>query len=319
MHDPANDIWCNFKEAFVDILKDTEHINEYYYKLYVFLQNYDNNVLLYGAPGFPTDLFIDEVLKAKFDLSVLHKTTCIWHTSNKDIVYFHNPHFLEINLMHPSVEKNTSDLTKFFTDIIKTRNINSVVGHKHFIIIKHIDLLDHEHFTSYRIILERFSSNAYFMCTAHNIAKIDMPIKSRFSLIRMPLFSNTEISHIFNKYLKANHPVNDRNIMKALFFASVGTRTTLNFPPIADLFTSKNRKTPVSMEDIRQISYKCLQYDVSIPELLLDILKLLPKNTTKAKRANIIHVAADLEHKLHLTKQGRDPIYIEAFLCHVYL
>lgn len=308
-----DDIWSCFKEKFVHILKEGTVINDHYYKLFNFLQKYENNVLLYGAPGFPTDLFIDEVLKAKFEISTLHKTSCNWPCNGKDMVYFHNPHFLEINLMHPTVEKNTSELSKFFTDIIKNRNINSASGIKHFIIIKHIDLLGPEHFTSYRIILERFSNNAYFLCTAHNIAKIDMPIKSRFSLMRVPLFSRQEIAYIFDKYLGISCETDNRNIMKALFFASIddAAGANLNFPPIAEYFAAKKS----NMEDIRQLSYKCFQYNVSIPELLADILKLLPKNITKARRAHIISVAADIEHKLHLTKRGREPIYIEAFLC----
>ena len=318
-----DDIWCQFKDKFMHILKD-KYINDYYYKLYNFLQNHENNVLMYGTLGFPTDLFIDEVIKAKFDLSVLHKTTCNWpcrNASNKDMVYFHNPHFLEINLMHHSVEKNASELSKFFTDIIKNRNINT--GHKHFIIIKHIDLLEAEHFTSYRIILERFSNNAYFLCTAHNIARIDMPIKSRFSLMRVPLFTNSEIMHIFDKHMKIECNSCDkknRNIMKALYFFDINNDKAsilLNFPPITDLFKVHNRH--ITLDKIRQLSYKCFQYDVSIPQLLDDILKLLPKNITRAKLTRIISAAASIEHKLQLTKIGREPIYIEAFLCEVFL
>jgi hypothetical protein len=220
--------------------------------------------------------------------------------------------------MHPTVEKNAIELSKFLTEIIKNRNINSADGHKHLIIIKHIDLLSPEYFISYRIILERFSNNAYFLCTAHNIAKVDAPIKSRFSLMRIPLFTNEEVAHIFKNYLHIDFE-NDqrvRNIMQAIFFLSTGNDTVLlNFPPIAELI--KMKKSDIKLHHIRQMSYKCFQHNVSIPELLTDILKLLPKNTKNNRRMHIIKAAADLEHKLHLTKQGREPIYIEAFLCEV--
>lgn len=321
----TQDIWSEFKKKFVSIMQDPD-INDYYYKLYNFLQQYENNVLLYGAPGFPTDLFIDEVLKAKFDLNLLHKSKCTWicqntsSTTNKDMIYYHNPHFLEINLMHHTVEKNTSELSKFFTDIIKNRNINSSIGQKHFIIIKHIDLLEPQYFTSYRIILERFSTNAYFLCTAHNIAKIDTPIKSRFSLMRLPLFTQDELIHIFNRRLDKPLLGRDvgRNIMKALYFYHFNDEnTTLNFPPIIDLF--KMKKTDIKLEDIRHMAYKCFQYNVTIPELTTDILKLLPKNTKQKKKFKIINAATDFEHKLHLIKRGREPIYIEAFLCQVFI
>ena len=37
------------------------------------------------------------------------------------------------------------------------------------------------------------------------------------------------------------------------------------------------------------------------------------------KNCDIIEKAADLEHNLNLTNKGREPIYIEAFICYLLL
>lgn len=313
-----DEIWATFKNQFMNILKTAD--NDYYFKLFKFLAAYENNVLLYGSPGFPTDLFIDELLKVKFNLTVLHKTPSHW---NKDMVYLHNPFFLEINLMHHTVSKNLKDLSKVLTELIKTKNI---AGSKHFIIIKHIHLLDDEEFISYRIILERFSNNVCFLCTAHNIDNIDTPILSRFSLFRVPLFTQKEIAHIFSDYLQLNlnkYLMSSRNIMKCLWISSIEKHEkelvtqefcTLHFPPIVELV---NKKSKIKLEDIRQISYKCFQYNISISNITLDLLQILPKND--AKRKYIVEIAADIDHKLTMTNKGREPLYIEAFLCQALL
>tara|TARA_Y100000389_G_scaffold52592_1_gene48394 strand:- start:2044 stop:2184 length:141 start_codon:yes stop_codon:yes gene_type:complete len=39
----------------------------------------------------------------------------------------------------------------------------------------------------------------------------------------------------------------------------------------------------------------------------------------KKKNCDIIEKAVDLEHNLNLTNKGREPIYIEAFICYLLL
>ena len=41
-------------------------VYEYYKNIYEFISNNDTNILLYGIYGFPTDLFIEEIIKFKF-------------------------------------------------------------------------------------------------------------------------------------------------------------------------------------------------------------------------------------------------------------
>jgi len=310
--------WDIFQQNFKNII-----INHNYYNIvfnYMVKNNY--NILLYSSYGFPIDLFIDEIIKSKYSLNSLQKKEC---KGIKDVIYLYNHHFLEFDLMHPSMSKNFDILCKYIISIIKNKNINDT---KHLIIIKHLNLFNKNDFSSFRIILERFHNNAFFICTTHKINKIDIPVKSRFNLIRMPLFEHHEIDDIFEKYLKISihqnlKDIKTRDIIKAIYIAHIGQIDTnittkefctLNYPPLAD-FINKFDKRKNNLEDIKQLSYKCFQYNISIPNLVNDLLIIMP-NKEKIK---IINIATDIEHLLSMTNKCREPLYIEAFLCNLLL
>lgn len=317
--EPPLCIWSKFKKHFREIIET----NHYYNKLFGFLQQSNSNVLLYGYHGFPTDLYIDEVIKAKFDINILYKQECIW---NKDVHYIYNQRFLEIDLIHPSLTKNMHSVLKFIISIIKNKNINN---DKHFIIIKHIDILTQNDYNTFRIILERYSSNASFICTTHKLDKIDFPVKSRFILMRIPLMTHKHILDIFSKYLKTKlnkHlvAIKTRDIVRAIFIAQIEENDkevvvtkefcTMYFPPVYDFVKQFNNKK-YSLDSIKQFSYKCFQFNISIPQLARDILTIFPEK----KKYNLIQTASDIDHELHLTNRGREPIYIESFLCSILL
>jgi hypothetical protein len=307
--------WSLLKNNFKDII----NTSEYYNKLFNFIHNFENNILLYGKYGYPSDLFIEEVIKYKFNISTIYRNECVW---NKNVIYNENQNFFEIDLINPNMPKDFSFLSELILHIIKSKSIINV---KHFIIIKHIDILVEQFFT-FRILLERFTDNAYFLCTTHNISKIEMPIKSRFTCIRMPLFYHNEIINIFENYLhiKLNKYLiqkKTRDIIHAIFIAEVEKNEphlitddfcNYNFPPICDFLKTFNKKNN-NLESIRQFSYKCCQYNISILDLSMDILKHV-KN-----KKELLSIASNIEHTLILTNKGREPIYIESLLCQMLL
>ena len=136
-------------------------------------------------------------------------------------------------------------------------------------------------------------------------------------------FTNNEIIHIFNKYLNVNlHPLliknNCRNIIFAIFICqtyiyepSLITEDFCNFnyPPIVS-FANSN----YTLNDIRQLSYKYCQYNLSIKDLTLDLLKI-----SKKKYQLIIEESVKIEHLLNYSNKGREPIYIEALLCLLFI
>jgi hypothetical protein len=298
-----NDFNINFKEIITNI--------DEYNKILNFTINFNYNLLLYSTTGFPFDLFIDEIIKSKYSINHIYKKERIW---NKSIVYNENQYFFEIDLDNPSMPKKFKDLNEMLLFIIKSRNVSN---EKHLIIIKNIDKLN-EYFFSFRIILERFYNNCYFICTTTQISKIESPIKSRFSLFRMRLFTNQEIQNIFITYLKIPlnpHLINNncRNIYFAIFISHVELNEpllitedfcNLNYPPLRSFIDSK-----FNLSDIRMLSYKYSQYDLNIKDLILDLLKL---NKTKWK--SIIENGVLFEGLLNQSNKGREPIYIEGLL-----
>ena len=307
------------EKNFKNIINDNDEL----LKIFKFIINYDNNILLYSTRGFPLDLLIDEILKEKYKLNKLIKTEKIWE---KSVIYYENQYFFEIDLMNPSLPKDYSFLTKFILHILKNRNLTS---NKHIIIIKHINIL-REYYSVFKILLESYSQNAFFICTTYSISGIEDPIISRFTPFRIRLFKNVEIQNIFNKYFDKplNHNLitnSTRNLIFAVFIANIENSEphlitkefcTLNFPPLYDFIKNFNKKN-YNLEKIRSLSYSCFQYNIKICDIVFDILKII--NTNTKKKEEIIRIGADLEHKLLLTNKGREPIYIETLLCYILL
>tara|TARA_B110000858_G_scaffold2862_1_gene3318 strand:+ start:11257 stop:12183 length:927 start_codon:yes stop_codon:yes gene_type:complete len=307
-----NDIQNNF----FSIIESKNELNN----AFNFIIKYNYNILLYCNNGFPLDFFIDEIIKKKFNISTIFKTENIW---GKNITYYENRFFFEINLINPNFSKNYELLTSFIGYLIKIKNIHNG---KHLIIIKHIDLLK-EQFSILKILLEKYSSNVFFICTTFKISTIEDAIKSRFTFFRIPLFKTCEIDEIFKNILnkKLNNFLlksNCRNLIFSLFISEIEDKEphlitedfcNLKFPPIYN-FIKKYNKKKNNLDDIRKMSYNCFQYNITIQDILHDYIY-----TVKKIDIDIIQKAADIEHKLNLTNKGREPIYIESFLCYILL
>jgi len=300
-------LWNKFNNNFREIIQNIDDYN----KILNFSINFSYNLLFYSSIGFPFDLFIDEIIKSKFGISQIYRKEVLW---NKSIIYNENQYFFEIDLDNPNMNKKFKDLTEMLLFIIKSRNINNK---KHLIIIKNIDKLN-EYFFSFRIILEKYYNNCYFICTTNQISKIENPIKSRFSLFRFRLFTNNEIQSIFTNYL--NIPLNSwliknncRNIFIAIFINQVELNEpslvnedfcNLTYPPLRDFLKSK-----YNLIDIRQLSYKYSKYDLNIKDLVMDLLYI-----NRHKKDLIIKNAVLLDLLLIQSNRGREPIYIETLL-----
>lgn len=326
--------WIKLKNNFKSIIDDTL----VYSNIFREITLTTNNMLLYSVQGFPIDLFLDEILKVRFNIDTIYKNNSIW---NKNIHYIENQYFFEINLMNPDIRKDFSFLTDFILHLIKSHNINNT---KKIIIIKHIEYLK-EYFFQFRILLERFSSNVIFLCTSHSISQIEQPIKSRFNLFRIPLFDYIDIVNIYEKYLNAPLPQflilnKSRDLIKCIFFSDIeindNSFIVYNFPPLYDFIKTFSIKDD-NLLNIRTLSYKCCQYNISIIDLVKDFLKLIDetdfiqkkinkkiskKNLIKIKQEykfKIINSGSHIDNMLCLTNKGREPIYIEAFLCDIFL
>jgi len=299
-------VWIKFKNNFTRIINS---FNEYELILKSY-SKYEYNLLFYSFIGFPIDLIIDELLKIKFNNNI-NKKELVW---NKNIVYYENQNFFEIDLNNPNISNDYTFLTDMLLFIIKNK---AVSNKKHLIILKNIDKLE-EYSYVFRIILEKFYNNVYFICSTNKICKIESPIKSRFSLIRLRLFHIDEIKKIFNDFIQEKLLIENRNIIFCIFLSQVNINEPLlitnefcnfNYPPIFNFVNTK-----YDIYDIRQLSYKLSQYNLSIFNITMDLIKIYKK-----KAIDIIKIAAEIDYLLTISNKGREPIYIENFLCQVLL
>lgn len=303
-------LWNKFQINFGEIINEIEE----YKKILEYSTIFNQNILFYSYKGFPNDLFIDEIIKKKFKIKTIYRKELIW---NKTIFYNENQYFFEIDLDNPNMPRKLNNLNDMLLFIIKSRAINN---EKHLIIIKNIDKLN-ENFFAFRIILEKYYNNCYFICYTNKISKIEAPIKSRFYLFRLRLFKMEEIEKIFNKYLKIElneNLKNNRNIIFDIFIAQTEKNEpllidedfcNLHYPPIKAFL-----KSNYTLNDIRQLSYKYCQYNIGIREIVEDILKIDKKNYKK-----IIEVSANIDELLNNTNKCREPMFIEAFLCQILI
>ena len=331
--------WEKLQEKFPEIIRNKKIYNDIVTNILLS----PNNLLLYCAYGFPIDLIIDTILIEKFKKNNFYRTAHVW---DKSIYYYENQDFIEIDLMNPENIKNIDKLTKFLLHIVNTKNISL---DKHLIILKHIDLL-YRHYYEFRILLERFSNNITFISTTHHISKIETPIRSRYSLFRIPLFTFAEINDIYinyldmsvNEYLASNET---RDIVKCIFITDneslpnkeliTKTFVNYNYPPFVDFIKTFNAK---KIDDIRNLSYKCCQYNISISKIIHDFIKLVdeegeyllkikyPKIAKKNHKIyknklklEIISIGENIDYMLSQTNKCKEPIYIEQLLCQLLI
>uniref|UniRef100_A0A6C0LLI8 Uncharacterized protein n=1 Tax=viral metagenome TaxID=1070528 RepID=A0A6C0LLI8_9ZZZZ len=329
-------IWDKLEDVFPEIIRDHER----YEMILKKIQLSPNNKLLFAPTGFPIDLYLNLVLLRILNIDApFNNTEHIWE---KSIIYVENQHYIEIDLMNPENIKNIEKITPFLLHIISSKNVKMK---KHVIVIKHIDLIS-TLFCEFRIILEKFSHNVVFISTTHYITRIDAPIKSRFSQFRIPLFTFEEIQTIYrnnlgismNDYLVETKP---RNIIKALFLSEIERHPAsaelltkefveLNFPPFVEFIKAFN-KNKNNLEDIRGLSYKCCQFNISILQIVQDFVRLVDfenyyinirgchdKDKNKLK-CDIIKIGTDIDYLLSQTNKCKEPLYIENLLCQLLL
>ena len=329
-------VWDKLEEVFPAIIRDHER----YELILKKIQLSPNNKLLFTPTGFPIDLYLNIVLLRILDITTpFNKTEHIWE---KSIVYVENQYYIEIDLMNPENIKNIEKITPFLLHIISSKNVKMK---KHVIVIKHIDMLS-SLYCEFRIILEKFSHNVVFISTTHYITKIDAPIKSRFSQFRIPLFTFEEIQTIYRDYLDIS--MNDyvaetkpRNIIKTLFISEIERHPAsaelltkefveLNFPPFVEFIKGFN-KNKNNLEDIRGLSYKCCQFNISILQIVQDFVRLVDfqnyyinirTDATDAKtklKCEIIKIGTEIDYLLSQTNKCKEPLYIENLLCQLLL
>jgi len=273
------------------------------------------NILLYGAKGFPVNLLWETIFKEIF-IGKYYRNTVNWH--NK-LTYIETPYFFEIDMDDPSNPRELDVLSVFLKELVQHPCVHS---RRHIIILHNIEKLCARRSSySFRVLLERYSSNALFICTTHQLGSIESPLTSRCFNLRVPLPTNEEIGHIMKSLELTHHPLLIANDCRDIYFTLFVHWLSINMPEvvteefcnyntigIVDIIKNKKKNT---IEDIRLFVSKISVHDPSIADLTHDILKLIPNNK---KKIEFIKTAAEIEYICATTEGHRKPLYIEMLL-----
>lgn len=301
MKDPV--LWTRFVNLFHTIInKHDDYVN----KARLVLSSIDagSNVLMFGTEGFPLDLYINYVATLKYSSFI--KKEC---TYDKQVVYYETHFFIEIDFSHPSNRKTIDAVNTLILTIINNACIHSEY---HLIICKNIEYIDDPY--AFRVILERFNKNAKFLCTSNSLSKLETPLKSRFALVRIPLFSCEQIHDIMTTIGGRYHPslsiTNCRNIIKCIAVSDlemngndVSLVATYTYPAINEFMQKKNN----TIVSIRDFSFKVCAQGIPFHLLVQDLLLHIPETRKRA----FLQESSRLEHRLSQTNGGRQPLYYE--------
>lgn len=289
------------------------------------------NMLLYGFRQFPIDMLWREAMRRRFG-----EFTLMPQLYEKLIPYNETPYFFEIDLANPNLPKDLSCLPDLVKTIVSAKCIHSS---RHIIVIRNVDCLrDRQPF---RVLMERFSQNAVFICTSFKLAALEPPLQSRFFLLRIPAPTMEETrtilallgtQHDHQDPSKRIEELADLPLLRAiaLWDAPITENPELlryHFPPLY-AFLQESAAKPPTLEKMRQMSYKIFQANIPLALAAQDILNFLTTTatTTTTKKpkaqshaqANVARAflarAAELERSLAATQKGRAPLYYERLL-----
>ena len=281
-----------------------------------------NNILLYGAQGFPTELLWESALCNTVCAGKHYtKKSIVWQ---KEVTYNETPYFFEVDLSHPQQPKDVDVFAAFLKDIVTHPCVHSG---RHIMILKNIERLCTRHNSgALRVLLERFSTNVLFICSTTRFSAIESPLTSRFTCYRVPLATNAELQAILGdgglNMPGGLSPYLIQNNCRDFYFAIYVCWLAQNMPDIvtkefctfhvAVLHECLANKKP-SMSDLRTLTSKVCVHDASFAHITEDLLNIMSNNNNRQKY-DLVHHAAEIDHMCATTDGYRKPLYVELLL-----
>jgi len=260
------------------------------------------NSLLYGPKGFPFETLIEYSISKLFSCEFpIQKRYPLW---NDTLPYTETNYYFCIDTEHPEFPKDIQSLTEFIKHIVQTK---CIYLERHIIIIKNIDTIANKNTCFiFRVLLERFSQNAFFICTTHQLQMIEKPLLSRMQCYRIPLPTIQQIQQIL-QIIKPdfNQDITTRQFAFLLFHLD-NIPKMLNYLPITE--TIHKSLTPL---EIRVLSYKIFQYKITLSELITDCMSFITDDFQKIKWIN---QTSEIEMHAKNTDPNKICFYIELVL-----
>lgn len=268
------------------------------------------NLLFYSA-GFPINLVWMSLLQRVHSTAIPSNAK----TWDKDLLFNESKYHFELDMSLPQQSKSLSKITDFIKSIASH---HCMTGDRHVMVISHIEHLfetggcgGDNAAQAFRVLLERYSSNIIFICTTAKITAIEKPLISRFLAIRVPLFTESQISQILGD-LALSQPFvplqHRRNIAYCIYAAicdkhKVRDSPELHFPFLLDYPSA-------SIDQLRSLTHKLHALDASISHITSDLAFLAPPH----KKEYITRIGAQIDHMLACTDGNRKSLYIEYLL-----
>jgi hypothetical protein len=276
------------------------------------------NQLLYGSKGIPHATLWDVAILRKY--GAFRRQECVW---NKQWVYRETPYFFEIDLANPNQPKDLQSLGDFLKEIMSH---TCMVGRRHVFFLKNVDTISARGYTGmFRVLLERYVSTAWFVCSTYNLGNMEGPLRSRFWMRRVPSPSLAEIERIFGE-LKIPVPDvckthNVRDVSFALFLAALDGKPLPGFTmedlcrfhaPFLSNSLKVNSGAACNIKDIRALTQKLTVHGYTLREITQDLLASGVIKPTKV--GEFITFAANADHMCSQTDRYCKSLYIEWLL-----
>lgn len=268
------------------------------------------NILMICRKGFPLDLLLKEGMRRVFQLDNIPFPEHNEMYEN-EIPYKHCQYYFEMDFEHPDMPKDCSKII----DLIKyVSSSKPIIGDRHIWILKNIEKIRRDYgLESFRVLLERFSTNALFLCTSSQPSSMDISLRSRFTYLRVPLLNITEIRNILIalecdpnkiKNIKTN------NLFKALCYTCLDEpETTLHYPPVSNVKSW-------TVDTIRKIAHEYCIHGLTLANACLDILTIIPPRKNKAE---VIQHLTKIEHQFVQGSRIREMWYIEMAFVTIFM
>lgn len=269
------------------------------------------NILMICRRGFPLDLLLKEAMRRVFQLErIPYPEHC--EIYENEIPYKHCQYYFEMDFDHPDMPRDCSKIVDLIKYVSSTKPI---MGERHIWILKNVERIRRDYgLESFRVLLERFSQNALFLCTSYRPSALDISLRSRFIYLRVPLLAIAEIHEILSalqcepekiKTLQTN------NLFKAVCLSCLTEiyPSHLHYPPILEIKSW-------TIDIIRRIAHEYCNQGLTLADACMDIINILPP---KKSRHDILQTLANIEHRFNQGSRIREMWYIEQAFVEIFI
>lgn len=269
------------------------------------------NVLLYGKEGLPHSMLLNAAF-AKDDVARAEKQ---WRNG---MVYGEYGMCFVVDLQDPNQPRNlVNALASFVAEVCSH---TCMYAPRHVIILQNIDFA---RATSQlmRVMFERHSRTTWFVCSTYRIDSVELPIRSRFLLLRIPLLTKTQLRTVMSA---AHLVVPDAawsgggkycNLSRGMLLAELA-RLNKDLPcPLEHLSGFEvpfivDAGPGSSLQQIRVWAQNIVTFQTPINDVVTMLLRILPEESKHA----FVEQAACLDHACAVTDRHRKILYVERII-----